>query len=171
MIRMLIWVLMLLGGGVLGYWLDRRWFSDLLYSPVFHIATFLIGVVLLRLILRASRNTGRFLARQGREGDVPRFETNRLVTGGYYACMRHPMHFGLLFFPLTVALILGSVSFIIFIAPAEMLLMIALIKLVEEPQAMRKFGRDYEAYRRRVPMFSLRRECLKKLFGKSGIAK
>jgi len=29
----------------------------------------------------------------------PRLETNKLVSTGVYDCMRHPMHFGLLFFP------------------------------------------------------------------------
>ena len=97
---------------------------------------------------------------------MPRFETNRLVTTGYYACMRHPMHFGLLFFPLSVALILGSVSFILFIAPVEMVFMIAMIKFFEEPEAIRKFGQEYLDYKNRVPMFSLKWNCLKPLFSK-----
>lgn len=165
-LRIVAWLMMLLGGGVLGLWLDWQLFQPLFFSPLFHIFSFLSGIILLRLVVQASRNTGRFLARSGRAGNLPRFETNRLVTGGYYACMRHPMHFGLLFFPLAVALMLGSVSFILFIAPAEMVFMIAMIKFFEEPQAIRKFGQEYRSYKNRVPMFSLKWNCLKALFGK-----
>ena len=163
MLRVLIWVLMLIGGGALGIWLDWRWFQALFVSPVFHLVTLIVGVLLLRLVLRASRNTGRLLARMGREGDIPRMETNKLVTTGVYGCMRHPMHFGLLFFPWSVALILGSPSFILFIAPLEMLFMVVMIKLVEEPEAIRKFGDAYREYQKQVPMFSLRPACWRQI--------
>jgi len=165
-LRVVTWLIMLVGGIVLGWWLDWQFFPSLLYSPLFHILSFLPGIILLRLVLQASRNTGRFLARIGREGNLPRFETNRLVTSGYYACMRHPMHFGLLFFPLSIAFISGSVSFILFIAPAEMVFMIVMIKFIEEPEAIRKFGQEYLDYKKRVPMFSLKWNCIKPLVGK-----
>ena len=74
------------------------------------------------------------------------------------------MHFGLLFFPWAVALLLGSPFFILVLAPLEMLFMLAMIKLVEEPGAIRKFGDEYREYMRRVPMFSLRRECWRQLW-------
>jgi len=77
--------------------------------------------------------------------------------------MRHPMHFGLLFFPWSLALILGSPAFIAIVAPLEMLFMIVMIKLVEEPEALRKFGQAYQEYRARVPMFNLRPPCLRQL--------
>ena len=163
MLRMLIWGLMLIGGGALGIWLDWRWFHALFVNPAFHLVTLVAGVLLLRLVMRASRHTGRLLARMGREGDIPRMETNKLVTTGVYGCMRHPMHFGLLFFPWSVALILGSPSFILFIAPLEMLFMVVMIKLVEEPEAIRKFGDAYREYQKRVPMFNLRPGCWRQI--------
>ncbi len=161
--RLIIWVGMLVGGMALGFALDPRWFPGLWRSLTFHLLTLPLGVVLLWFVLTVSRNTGRFLARLGREGDIPRMETNKLVTEGMYGCMRHPMHFGLLFFPLSVALIVGSPTFIFLIAPLEMLFMVGMIKAFEEPEAIRKFGEAYREYMRRVPMFSLRPQCLKKL--------
>lgn len=163
MLRMLIWAIILIGGGALGIWLDLRWFHTLFVNPVFHLVTLVVGVLLLRLVMRASRHTGRLLARMGREGDIPRMETNKLVTKGVYACMRHPMHFGLLFFPWSVALILGSPSFILFIAPLEMLFMVVMIKLLEEPEAIRKFGDAYREYQKQVPMFNLRPACWRQI--------
>ncbi|HDK35827.1 MAG TPA: isoprenylcysteine carboxylmethyltransferase family protein [Bacteroidetes bacterium] len=166
MTRITIWILMLLGGGALGVWLDLHWCKSWFLNPWFHAVSFLIGIFVIRLVMRASRNTGRWLAKMGREGDIPRMETNKLVTGGFYACMRHPMHFGLLLFPPAFAFLIGSVSFILFIAPIEMAIIIAMIKIVEEPGAIRKFGQDYRNYKNQVPMFSLRWVCLKELFGK-----
>ena len=168
MIRIFIWVLMLFGGGAAGLWLDARLFKSWLMNPWFHAISFVIGIIMLKLLINSSRNTGRFLARLGREGDLPRMETNKLVTEGYYACMRHPMHLGLFFFPLAAAFIIGSLSFVLIIAPLEILFMIIMIKLYEEPQAVRKFGDEYLRYREQVPMFSLRQECLRALFGKIG---
>jgi len=163
---MFIWVLLLFGGGALGVWLDWHWFRSWFKNPIFHLVSFIVGFLLLRLVLRASRNTGRWLAKMGREGDIPRMETNRLVTTGYYECMRHPMHFGLLLFPFAFAFLIGSVSFIIFIAPIEILFIIAMIKLVEEPGAIRKFGNAYRNYQHQTTMFSLRWDCFKRLFAK-----
>lgn len=165
MLRMLIWIVMLIGGSGLSLWLDWRWFRSWFVNPVFHLVALVVGALLLRFVLRASRYTGRLLARLGREGDIPRMETNKLVTTDVYGCMRHPMHFGLLFLPWSVALILGSLSFILLIAPLEMLFMIAMIKLVEEPEAIRKFGDAYREYQKRVPMFNLRLSCLRRLLG------
>lgn len=161
--RILFWVVMLVGGAALGLWLDSRWFPQLLTSLPFHVASLALGLLLLWFVMRVSRNTGRTLARYGREGDLPRMETNVLVTEGVYGCMRHPMHFGLLFFPLTAALLLGSPTFILLLAPLEMAIIVALIKLVEEPEAIAKFGDAYRAYMTRVPMFNLRPSCLRKL--------
>jgi len=165
MVRILIWVVMLFGGAGLGIWLDWHWFHGLFASPFFHVLTLIAGGLVLRFVLRTSRYTGRLLARMGRQGNAPRMQTNKLVTTGVYSCMRHPMHLGLLFFPWSVALILGSVSFIVCIAPLEMLFMLAMIKWVEEPEAIEKFGEAYREYQGQAPMFDLRLSCLRQMQG------
>ncbi|MHA1728749.1 MAG: methyltransferase family protein [Promethearchaeota archaeon] len=91
-------------------------------------------------------------------------ETNRLVTDGIYGCIHHPMHLGLLFFTLSLALILGSPTFIFLIAPIEMILMVLMIKTLEEPEVIAKFSDEYHKYMRNVPMFNLRPKCLRYLF-------
>jgi len=166
MLRILIWGFMLVGGGALGIWLDGRWFHELFGNPVFRLATLVVGILLLRLVMRVSRFTGRLLARMGRKGDLPRMDTNKMVTTGIYGCMRHPMHLGLLFFPWSGALILGSPTFILVIAPLEMLLILALVKLVEEPEAIRKFGDAYRQYQKQIPMFNLRPACWRQMLSK-----
>jgi len=163
-IRLLVWLLMLPGAALLGLWLDLLWFRKPLFSPWFHLLTLIPGLVLMTLVFIVSRNTGRTLARAGREGNLPRRVTNRLVRSGPYACMRHPMHLGLFFLPLAFALIIGSVSFIVFIAPAEALFMLVMVLTLEEREAIAKFGTAYRRYRAEVPAFSLKPACLKALF-------
>jgi protein-S-isoprenylcysteine O-methyltransferase Ste14 len=162
-IRLLLWIIMLVGGGALGIYLDWQWFRPLFLNPIFHLITLILGLILLKFVMQVSRYTGRLLAQRGREGDIPRMDTNKLVTDDIYNCMRHPMHLGLLFFPWAVALILGSPTFILFIAPLEMVFMVVLIKLVEEREAIHKFGDDYRQYQARTPMFNLRPSCLRML--------
>ncbi len=162
--RITVWIAMMLGGIIGGLWLDWRRFRKLLLNPLFHVVTLVLGVLLLQGLRTSSANTGRMLARLGKEGeDVPRFETNKLVKSGVYSCMRHPMHLGLLFFPLAVALIIGSPAFIFIIAPLEMLLMIVMIKFIEEPEAIAKFGDEYREYQKQTPMFNFSLNCLKQL--------
>ncbi len=168
MARILIWVVFLIGGGIAGVIIDLRLFPEIFRNSVFHVVSIMLGVSLLMLVLRASKNTGRFLSRFGRKGTLPRMDTNILVTTGIYSCMRHPMHLGLLFFPLSVALIIGSPSFIFIISPAEMILMIILIKLIEEPEAIKKFGNDYRDYKKKVPFFSFQSFCLRMLLENPG---
>lgn len=162
-LRMAVWFIMLVGGALLGITLDLKWFPGWLLNPYWHLVSALLGIALLRVVFLVSKVTGRTLARYGKNGEVPRFETNQLVTKGPYACMRHPMHFGLFFFPLAIALIIGSPSFILIIAPLEILFMLVMVLRFEEKEAIEKFGAQYLSYRQRVPAFSLRVDCLRRL--------
>jgi len=162
-IRLFLWLVMIIGGAL--YALAEDWYSPLFGNVWFHVFTAFTGVFLLVLAFRAAANGGRELTK-GRVGDIPRLETNRLVTTGIFACMRHPMLFGLTLLPLGWALLLGSPTFITVIAPLEMLFIIIMVLIFEEMEVKRKFGKAYETYRKRVPMVSFRRECLRSLFKK-----
>jgi len=164
MIRIVIWFILLAGGLIAGPIVDMILFPDLFRSIPFHLISFVLGVLLSLLVINGAQNTGRQLARKGRVGDLPRLETNRLVTTGFYSCMRHPMHLVLLFFPLTLALVEGSPSFILIIWPIEVVFMLVMVRFAEEPEAERKFGTDYTAYKKKVPMFSLSPSCLQEIF-------
>ncbi len=160
---MFFWLLMLIGGAIAGIYFDKIYFKNIFDNIYFHIITFIIGYFLLKLVFKASQNTGRFLSKKGREGNIPRLETNKLVTEGIYGMMRHPMHLGLWFFPLAFALLIGSPTFIFFIAPLEMFFMILMIKIWEEPEAEKKFGQAYREYKKKVPFFCLKPKCIKAL--------
>ena len=164
-IRLFLWFAMIIGGAA--YALAKDWHSPLFHNLWFHLLTAFIGFFLLVLAFRAAANGGRELTK-GRVGDIPRLETNRLVTTGIFSCMRHPMLFGLTLLPLGWALLLGSPTFITILAPLEMLFIITMVTIFEEMEVKRKFGEAYETYRREVPMVSFRLGCLKRLFGKAG---
>ena len=154
--------MMLIGGAL--YAIVEDWGSVLFRSISFHIVSALAGFVLIFLAFRAAATGGRELAK-GRVGDIPRLETNQLVTSGIFSCMRHPMLFGLTLLPMGWALLLGSPTFILYLAPAEMLFIVMMVLVFEEMEIQRKFGVAYEKYRQQVPMVSFRPHCLKQLLG------
>ena len=160
-VRMLLWLVMMIGGAI--YSIMKDWDTPLFSSLSFHLIAAVLGMVLLLLAFRAAANGGRELTK-GRVGDIPRLETNQLVTTGLYSCMRHPMLFGLTLLPLGWALLLGSPTFIKSIAPLEMLFIVVMVIIFEEMEVHKKFGEAYEDYRQKVPMVSFRWKCLKLLF-------
>ncbi len=161
--RLIIWVLFIFGGLTLGIVLDLQYFSGIWHLWQWHLLSFLWGAFLMKLVMTISRNTGRTLAQHGRKGELPRMETNQLVKDGPYGCMRHPMHLGLFLFPMAFAFLSGSLSFILIITPSEIILMLIMIFVIEEPEAIRKFGNQYLEYKKEVPAFNFRRSCLKML--------
>ena len=162
-VRIFLWFVMIVGGAM--YALMKDWGTPLFSNIAFHMVCALLGIVILKLAFNAAGNGGRELTK-GRVGDIPRMETNRLVTTGLFSCMRHPMLFGLTLLPLGWGLLLGSPTFIMVIAPLEMLFIIVMVIIFEEMEVHRKFGEAYKVYRQKVPMVSFRRKCLKKLFQK-----
>jgi len=164
-IRLFLWLVMIVGGAA--YALMKDWGTALFSNIPFHIVCVLFGILILKLAFNAAGNGGRELTK-GRVGDIPRMETNRLVTTGLFSCMRHPMLFGLTLLPLGWALLLGSPTFIMRIAPLEMLFIVVMVIIFEEMEVKKKFGKAYEVYREEVPMVSFKPECLRKLFKNRG---
>ena len=162
-IRILLWFILLFGGAIFS--IINDWNIVLFNSVVFHIISAIIGYFILKLAFRAAANGGKELAK-GRVGNIPRLETNKLITSGIYSCMRHPMLFGLTLLPLGVALLIGSVTFITIVAPIEIIFIIVMVIIFEEMEVKRKFGVAYKIYSENVPMVSFKKSCLLALFKK-----
>jgi len=160
-IRILLWLLMLFGGA--WYSIAKDINNPYFQTLSFHVLTAIFGAFIIFLAFRASANGGRELTK-GRVGDIPRLETNRLVTTGIYSCMRHPMLFGLTLLPLGWALLLGSPTFITIVAPLEMLFIIIMVLIFEEREVKGKFAKEYKSYSAKVSMVSFEWRCMKKLF-------
>jgi protein-S-isoprenylcysteine O-methyltransferase Ste14 len=160
-IRIVLWILMLFGGSVFSILKDLH--HPLFLNIWFHLFSFMIGSLLLILSFRSAANGGRELAK-GRVGDIPRLETNKLITTGIYACMRHPMLFGLMLLPLAVAFLLGSPTFITIVAPLEMFFILVMILIFEEMEVKKKFGKEYLIYKKKVSIIPKSLKCFKSLF-------
>lgn len=164
MIRIILWLILLIGGAWLSIVVDLHYFKASFCNVYVHIILALIGLLLIKFSFHAASVGGRELAQYGRTGDLPRLETNKLVTSGIYSCMRHPMFFGLIMLPLAFGFLLGSITFIAIIAPIEMIFIAVMVLFFEEMECRKKFGKAYSEYANKVPMISLKRACLKRLF-------
>jgi protein-S-isoprenylcysteine O-methyltransferase Ste14 len=74
----------------------------------------------------------------------------RLVVGGVYRYVRNPMYVAILATIVGQALLLGRLGLLPY-AAAAWLVAAAFVRWYEEPTLARRFGADYEAYRRAVP--------------------
>src|ERR671914_565368 len=74
----------------------------------------------------------------------------RLVVGGVYRYVRNPMYVAVLAAIVGQALLLGRLVLLLY-AAAAWLVVAAFVRFYEEPTLTRRFGADYEAYRRAVP--------------------
>jgi protein-S-isoprenylcysteine O-methyltransferase Ste14 len=73
-----------------------------------------------------------------------------LVVGGLYRYVRNPMYVAILAAIVGQALLLGQLGLLLY-AAALGLISVAFVRWYEEPALTRRFGADYEAYRRAVP--------------------
>jgi protein-S-isoprenylcysteine O-methyltransferase Ste14 len=75
--------------------------------------------------------------------------TERLVVGGAYGYVRNPMYLAVLTIIVGQALLLGQPHLLTY-AGVVAAIMVTFVRVYEEPVLSRKFGREYEDYRRQV---------------------
>ena len=110
----------------------------------------LIGVMLLTAgLIALIQAFWRFVV-EGLGTPVPVAAPDRLVVGGLYRYVRNPMYVAALAIIVGQALALGQLGLLLY-AAALWLSTAAFVRYYEEPTLTRRFGADYEAYRRSVP--------------------
>jgi protein-S-isoprenylcysteine O-methyltransferase Ste14 len=110
----------------------------------------LLGVGLFGFGLSLFVRTVTLFARVGEGTLAPWDPPKRFVAEGPYRRWRHPMITGVLFMLLGEAAGLGSLSLLAW-AAIFITVNAIYLPLVEEPRLVRRFGREYEDYMRRVP--------------------
>ena len=80
----------------------------------------------------------------------------RLVVSGFYRYVRNPIYVGFLVVLLGQVLLFGSLGLLEYTA-AAWCIGAAAVRLYEEPILGRKFGAEYQTYRRAVPAWFPRR--------------
>ena len=91
----------------------------------------------------------RFVA-EGAGTPAPIAPTERLVVGGLYRYVRNPMYVAVNAVIVGQALLLNRTVLYAYAAIAA-ITMVAFVRLHEEPALARRYGADYERYRRSVP--------------------
>lgn len=99
-------------------------------------------IVLIRAFIR--------FAVEGFGTPMPAAAPNRLVVRGEYRYVRNPMYVAMLGIVLGQTLLFGQFGLLIY-AVVVWLIPAAYVRWWEEPVLVRRFGRDYERYRRAVP--------------------
>src|ERR671916_1861736 len=79
----------------------------------------------------------------------------RLVVGGAYRFVRNPMYVAVLAAIVGQAVLLGQLGLLLYAAVAWLVVAV-FVRFYEEPTLTRRFGADYEAYRRAVPAWGPR---------------
>jgi protein-S-isoprenylcysteine O-methyltransferase Ste14 len=115
-----------------------------------------VGAGLIFVALRLWHATVRLFASVGRGTLAPWDPTRKLVVAGPYRRVRNPMISAVTFVLLGEALVLGSIAILIEFAVFALINAIY-IPLAEEPGLVRRFGNEYEEYRRAVPRWIPRR--------------
>ena len=109
-----------------------------------------IGVAL--IVAGAAVVIGAFVrfVNEGRGTPAPVAPPDRLVIGGLYRFVRNPMYVAVLSCIIGQAALLLQPVLLLYAAVGAAA-MIAFVRFYEEPNLARRFGADFEAYRRAVP--------------------
>lgn len=127
--------------------------------PLFWRAVGVIGILLAHFPLK---RTGKLLNVMGEPKEWGC--TSRLVTIDIYQCVRHPHHLAVGIFMASLGLLIGHLWSFLFITISQWVWVILFLFLVEERELREKFGKEYEEYRKKVPMLLPKPACLLKIF-------
>ena len=126
-------------------WLLTDWAADDWWPPLRVLGGVLIAAglgVLLEAFVR--------FVIEGIGTPAPVAPTERLVVGGAYRHVRNPMYLAVLALIVGQALVLGQSELLLY-ATAVGVIFAAFVHGYEQPALARRFGEEYEAYRRAVP--------------------
>jgi protein-S-isoprenylcysteine O-methyltransferase Ste14 len=135
----------------LGPWLVTGWSTNGWWPPVRALGGLMIGAGLAVLMPAFVR----FVV-EGIGTPAPIAPTERLVVGGPYRYVRNPMYLAVAALIFGQALLLGQSALMLYGA-AFSVTVAAFVHGYEEPALSRRFGTEYEDYRRAVPAWFPRR--------------
>lgn len=120
-------------------------------DPVPYLASVrVLGAVLLAAGLVALIQAFWRFVVEGLGTPAPVAAPDRLVVGGPYRYVRNPMYMAVLAVIIGQALLLGQPILLAY-AVVLWLIVASFVRFYEEPTLSRRFGAEYEAYRRAVP--------------------
>jgi protein-S-isoprenylcysteine O-methyltransferase Ste14 len=134
--------------GLIPWWLTGGW---QVREPLPYWAPMrpLGGVLLVAGLIALVRAFARFVV-EGLGTPAPVAAPERLVVGGAYRYVRNPMYVAVLTAIVGQSLLLGRLGLVLY-AGVVWAAVAMFVRFYEEPTLARRFGADYEAYRRAVP--------------------
>ena len=129
-------------------WLLTGWESDDELGGLLVVRV--LGAILLAAGTVVLLDAFARFAREGRGTPAPVAPTERLVVGGLYRHVRNPMYLAVEAAIVGQALLLGR-SVLLAYAAVLGAAFWAFVRLYEEQTLSRRYGEEYEAYRRSVP--------------------
>jgi protein-S-isoprenylcysteine O-methyltransferase Ste14 len=124
--------------------------TDRYRLPLLTVPSVLVGSILIVAAAALLLHCFARFALEGMGTPAPVAPTERLVVGGIYRHVRNPMYVAVLSIILGQALLFSSGALIAYAAIAAVA-MVSFVKLYEEPTLARRYGAEYETYRRKVP--------------------
>jgi protein-S-isoprenylcysteine O-methyltransferase Ste14 len=152
-VRLILW-LVLAGVSVCGGVVT----DVVLRTEAFPLWVRLLGLGGMLLAHFPLKRTGRLLGHMG--GAEAWGCTTQLVTTDIYQCVRHPHHVGVGVFMTCLGLLIGHVWSFLFITVTQWAWVMGFLYMVEERELVEKFGEEYKAYCRRVPMLLANPRCV-----------
>ena len=126
-------------------WLLTGWDAHPIWLPARIVGAALIAIGSAALLSAFVR----FVV-EGIGTPAPVAPTQNLVVGGLYRHVRNPMYLAVGATLAGQALLLGRTILLVY-AAAFAVVVVAFVRGYEEPTLVRRFGADYEEYRRAVP--------------------
>jgi ubiquinone/menaquinone biosynthesis C-methylase UbiE/protein-S-isoprenylcysteine O-methyltransferase Ste14 len=123
-------------------------------SPSAAIFAQIIGVILFLWAIMLASLGGKTLKHFGHSAENNQFGPDKFIKKGIYAYMRHPMHLALAMLPLAISLIWGQLPSIL-AAGWGVAASFVFVLMVEEKEALERYGDTYVQYMKTVPAFSL----------------
>lgn len=108
----------------------------------------IVGIILAVLGIIFIAVSSKHLLRVAGLEQIPR----ELITNGIYGKVRNPIYTGVILFTIGWSLIWGATYSFFIITGIVTLILLALIKFLEEPMLTKFFGDKFLDYRKRVPM-------------------
>jgi protein-S-isoprenylcysteine O-methyltransferase Ste14 len=119
------------------------------------MAARLVGAALIVVALPVLVSSFARFAFEGRGTPAPIAPTERLVVGGAYRFTRNPMYLAVVSCIAGQALVLWQPRLFGY-AAVVLALMAGFVWIYEEPTLRKRYGEDYDAYRRAVPAWWIR---------------
>ncbi|UVK51180.1 isoprenylcysteine carboxylmethyltransferase family protein [Mesorhizobium sp. AR02] len=132
--------------GLVPWLLSDHWGLPWSTVPGFVFAGGVLIVAAAAMLLHAF---ARF-ALEGLGTPAPVAPTEKLVIGGIYRHVRNPMYVAVLSIIIGQALLFSSWTLVVY-AVIGAVVMSSFVRLYEEPTLARRYGAEYEIYRRNVP--------------------